>query len=205
MKNRTLQPSISNVNSSILLSFKNFLLTSGYGSGHKDLIKSQILAKKKKKIYETFFLFTYITERRPRDFKKPKLASSGKPDRKMPLSTIEKFSGGISNSNPSPSLTASESSSPVNGGVLGLGGSGAWELQTAGPDEDIIDDGGGDSIITGRTSPSPPPPPKLSITIDFAPKILKERERERERERKKSVKEKEKKKKYCKVRESEEF
>ena len=59
MKNRTLQPSISNVNSSILLSFKNFLLTSGYGSGHKDLIKSQILAKKKKKkkIYETFFFF----------------------------------------------------------------------------------------------------------------------------------------------------
>ena len=196
MKNRTLQPSISNVNSSILLSFKNFLLTSGYGSGHKDLIKSQILAKKKKKkkIHETFFLtFTYITERRPRDFKKPKLASSGKPDRKMPLSTIEKFSGGISNSNPSPSLTASESSSPVNGGVLGLGGAGAWELQTAGPDEDIIDDGGGDSIITGRTSPSPPPPPKLSITIDFAPKILKEREREREREKKKCKRERKKK------------
>ena len=58
MKNRTLQPSISNVNSSILLSFKNFLLTSGYGSGHKDLIKSQILAKKlkkKKKITKRFF------------------------------------------------------------------------------------------------------------------------------------------------------
>lgn len=133
MKIRTLQPSISNVNSSILLAFKNFLLTSGYGSVHKDLIKiksNQILAKnskkKKKNLRNVFcFFFTYITERRPRDFKKPKLASSGKPERKMPLSTIEKFSGGISSSNPSPSLTASESSSLVNGGVLGEGSAGA--------------------------------------------------------------------------------
>ena len=63
MKNRTLQPSISNVNSSILLSFKNFLLTSGYGSGHKDLIKSQILAKKKKKkkknLRNVFFIYLH--------------------------------------------------------------------------------------------------------------------------------------------------
>ena len=59
MKNRTLQPSISNVNSSILLSFKNFLLTSGYGSGHKDLIKSQILAKKKKNLRNVFFIYLH--------------------------------------------------------------------------------------------------------------------------------------------------
>lgn len=37
---------------------------------------------------------THITERRRRDFRNPKLAESGKPDLKMPLSTIAKFSGG---------------------------------------------------------------------------------------------------------------
>ena len=60
MKNRTLQPSISNVNSSILLSFKNFLLTSGYGSGHKDLIKIKSQPKKKKKnLRNVFFIYLH--------------------------------------------------------------------------------------------------------------------------------------------------
>lgn len=47
-------------------------------------------------------------ERSSRDFKKPKLAESGKPDLKTPVSTIAKFSGGTSNSSPSrsPSSTA---------------------------------------------------------------------------------------------------
>ena len=40
---------------------------------------------------------TYIIERRPSDWRKRKLASSGKPERKMPLSTIAKFNGGTKN------------------------------------------------------------------------------------------------------------
>uniref|UniRef100_A0A2P2QVB1 Uncharacterized protein n=1 Tax=Rhizophora mucronata TaxID=61149 RepID=A0A2P2QVB1_RHIMU len=48
-------------------------------------------------------LLTYMMERRPRDFKKPKLAESGKPDLKMPTSTMEKLSGGTNR--PSPSLS----------------------------------------------------------------------------------------------------
>lgn len=56
-------------------------------------------------------------ERRRRDFKNPKLAESGKPDLKMPLSTMAKFRGGASISSPplpSPSAVAGDS---CGGGV----------------------------------------------------------------------------------------
>lgn len=95
---------------------------------------------------------TYIMERRPSDFKKPKLALSGKPERKMPLSTMAKLSGGISNSSPSFS-----ESSEVNGVFVAAGG---WE-------EAVIDDGE-DSIITVHISPL-----KLSTFMKLAPKNLK--------------------------------
>lgn len=36
-----------------------------------------------------------MTERRPRFWRKEKLSESGKPERKMPLSTIAKFKGGM--------------------------------------------------------------------------------------------------------------
>lgn len=38
---------------------------------------------------------TYMMERRPRVWRKEKLADSGKPERKMPLSTMEKLRGGM--------------------------------------------------------------------------------------------------------------
>lgn len=38
---------------------------------------------------------TYMMERRPRVWRKEKLAESGKPERKMPLSTMEKLRGGM--------------------------------------------------------------------------------------------------------------
>jgi len=37
----------------------------------------------------------YMIERRPRVLMKEKFAESGNPDRNIPLSTIEKFNGGI--------------------------------------------------------------------------------------------------------------
>jgi len=49
-------------------------------------------------------------ERRPRVWRKEKLAGSGKPERKMPLSTMEKFRGGTKRSSPS---SLSEAPSPV--------------------------------------------------------------------------------------------
>lgn len=45
-----------------------------------------------------------MMERSPRDFKKPELAESGKPDLNMPLSTIAKLRGGTSNSSPFPTI-----------------------------------------------------------------------------------------------------
>lgn len=65
-------PSIPNWNKWIRFDFKNSTLDSGYGSGHK-----------------------YTIERRPRVCKKEKLAMSGKPDLKMPLSTRAKLRGGV--------------------------------------------------------------------------------------------------------------
>lgn len=53
---------------------------------------------------------SHITERRRRDFRNPKLAESGKPDLKMPLSTIAKFSGGTNISSASSELSGGEKS-----------------------------------------------------------------------------------------------
>ncbi|KAF7831858.1 putative tyrosine-protein phosphatase [Senna tora] len=67
-------------------------------------------------------------ERRPRDSRKEKLAGPGKPDRKMPLSTIAKLNGGTKT--PSPSTTPSSastlsqsSSSTSSASAAGCGGS----------------------------------------------------------------------------------
>lgn len=50
--------------------------------------------------------WTDMMERRPRVWRKEKLAGSGKPERKMPLSTMAKLRGGMKRSSPS-SATAS--------------------------------------------------------------------------------------------------
>lgn len=42
-----------------------------------------------------------MMERRPRVWRKEKLAGSGKPERKMPLSTMAKLRGGMKRSSPS--------------------------------------------------------------------------------------------------------
>lgn len=47
-----------------------------------------------------------MMERRPRVWRKEKLADSGKPDRKMPLSTMEKLRGGMKRSSPSSATAA---------------------------------------------------------------------------------------------------
>uniref|UniRef100_A0A2P2K1T6 Uncharacterized protein n=1 Tax=Rhizophora mucronata TaxID=61149 RepID=A0A2P2K1T6_RHIMU len=64
-----------------------------------------------------------MMERRPRVWRKEKLAEPGKPDRKMPLSTMAKFSGGIRLSS-SPAWTNGETA------VSGCGESSRW-LTTA--------------------------------------------------------------------------
>lgn len=86
-------------------------------------------------------------ERSSRDFKKPKLAESGKPDLNTPLSTIAKFSGGTSNSSPSRSASSPE----ICGDFT------AVEFPT-------VNDG--ESSIAVHISG-----PKLSIFMDLAPKI----------------------------------
>lgn len=86
-------------------------------------------------------------ERSSRDFKKPKLAESGKPDLNTPLSTIAKFSGGTNNSSPS----RSPSSTTIGGDFA------AVEFPK------VNDCEGSVAVhISG---------PKLSTFMDLAPKI----------------------------------
>lgn len=54
---------------------------------------------------------THMIVRSPRDLRKLKLAESGKPDLKTPLSTMAKFKGGTNSSSPSVAL-----SPPISGG-----------------------------------------------------------------------------------------
>lgn len=77
----SLQFLIPNWNKRISFALRNSMFASGYGSGHR-----------------------YIMERRPSVWRKEKLSTSGKPERKMPLSTIAKLRGGMKNSS---SLSAS--------------------------------------------------------------------------------------------------
>lgn len=56
--------------------------------------------------------YVYMMERSPRVWRNEKLEGSGKPERKMPLSTIEKLRGGMKRSSPS-ILSQTSSSSTV--------------------------------------------------------------------------------------------